>query len=90
MRDDIRKSILAGTREPNGKCVTCGEPVCKENRFLCQEHHNAELMAFFRKLSKDVLSLVVNAPLFDHAGNCYGVYPADVVKDWREDNERHS
>lgn len=81
MRDDIRKTILEGSRQPDGNCVTCGNPSCKDNRFLCQEHHNAEMLAFFRRLSRDVLSTVSNTPLFDKYGNCYGIYPPAIVND---------
>ncbi len=75
MRDDIRKAILNGERKPDGLCVTCGQPTCEDNRFLCQEHHIAELTAFFRRLSRDVLGLVINTPKFDKFGYYYGIYP---------------
>ena len=73
MQEQLRLDILTGKRQPNGKCVVCGLPVCRQNRFLCAEHTNIELTRFIRKLSKDILSTICDHPLYDLAGNRYGI-----------------
>lgn len=60
MKDEIRKSILTGERDPNGQCVICNRKVCKNNHFLCQEHHNEELQATFALIAKGVLGIIAH------------------------------
>ena len=59
MEDEIRNSIVTGEREANGRCVVCNRKVCKDNRFLCKEHHIEELQATFALIAKGALGATV-------------------------------
>jgi len=89
--ENTRQVLLAGKITPNGKCVICGKPVNKDNRFLCTYHHIVQLENAFNVIREDVIRLVcayygertdiLKYPITDKQGNKYSSLGAYIDLD---------